>query len=333
MAGRKHVHSFDRMNEGFLDHATPAALLAIIAFPWSLHRDIGNLRASANSIEGGEAGMDTPELDLPASLLDRLEPDAAQELARGRLGGRLIRVRDKAEGPAYLKIGTGIARRDVLCEADRLDWMGDRLPVPRVLLRATQGDRAFVLISELPGVPAHECLDAVSVPVAVEKLAEGLKAVHTVSTEDCPFDRTLENDLAESARRIGSPGLNVEAFAADTGATPSEALDELTARAAQPADPVFTHGDYCFPNLLLDRWRIGGIVDWGAAGIGDRHRDFMSVELTIRRNCGEAWIPAFYEAYGADEVDPTRIRFFRLLDRFFAHYEYPSRAGGLDTPA
>ena len=32
------------MNDGFFDYATLAALLAIIAFLWSLHRDIGNLR-------------------------------------------------------------------------------------------------------------------------------------------------------------------------------------------------------------------------------------------------------------------------------------------------
>ena len=57
------------------------------------------------------------------------------------------------------------------------------------------------------------------------------------------------------------------------------------------------------------------------AGVSDRHRDFMSIELTIKRNCGEEWIPEFYEVYGAGEVDPERIRFFWLLDRFFSRYE------------
>ena len=40
------------MNEGFLDHATLAALLAIVAFLWSLHRDIGNLRDRISRLEG-----------------------------------------------------------------------------------------------------------------------------------------------------------------------------------------------------------------------------------------------------------------------------------------
>ena len=271
--------------------------------------------------------------DLPTSLLDRLELDAVQELALGRLGNQLLRVWDKAEGPAFLKIGTGIAGQDQIDEAERLDWIGDHLPVPRVLHCATQGDRAFVLITELPGVPSHECFEAISVPTAVEKLAEGLKMVHAVSTEDCPFDRVLENELEESARRIGSPGLNVEAFMADTGAAPSKVLDDLVARASEVSDFVFTHGDYCFPNLLLDGQRISGIVDWGIAGISDRHRDFMSIELTIKRNCGEEWIPTFYKLYGASEVDPERVRFFWLLDRFFSHYEHLTCAEALVVPA
>lgn len=40
------------MNEGFLDYATLAALLAIIASLWSLHRDIGNLRDRISRLEG-----------------------------------------------------------------------------------------------------------------------------------------------------------------------------------------------------------------------------------------------------------------------------------------
>ena len=50
--GRRHVYYIGCMNEGFLDYATLAALLAIIAFLWSLHRDIGNLRDRISRLEG-----------------------------------------------------------------------------------------------------------------------------------------------------------------------------------------------------------------------------------------------------------------------------------------
>ena len=40
------------MSEGFFDYATLAALLAIVAFLWSLHRDIDNLRDRISRLEG-----------------------------------------------------------------------------------------------------------------------------------------------------------------------------------------------------------------------------------------------------------------------------------------
>ena len=271
--------------------------------------------------------MTMPDHFLPKGLLDRLNLDARREVARGRLGNRLIRVLDHVAGPAYLKIGKGVAGQDSLDESNRLEWIGDKLPVPRILYRTEHEGWVYLLINELPGIPSHEALAVLSVQTAIEKLAEGLRMIHALPTEGCPFDRILENELEESARRVNSPGLNVEAFVADTGANPGKVLDHLMTQAIPSSNLVFTHGDYCFPNLMLDGGRISGILDWGIAGIGDRHRDFLSCELTIKRNCGEEWVPAFYEAYGATEVDPERIRFFWLLDRFFSHYEDSPGAG------
>jgi aminoglycoside phosphotransferase len=264
------------------------------------------------------------EIALPDDLRDRLEFNKKQAREIGRLGNHIIRVTDKATGPAYLKVGSGTAGQDLLDECDRLDWIGDRLPVPRVLFREAREGWTYVLISGLPGRPSHEAFDAVSVPTTIEKLAEGLRRIHAISIDDCPFNRVVENDLEESARRVGLPGLDTDAFIADTGVEPEKLLDQLAAQApSMDSEFVFTHGDYCFPNLLLDGREISGIVDWGIAGICDINRDFMSIELTVKRNCGAEWIPSFYEAYGPVEPDPERIRFFWLLDRFFSHYSDP----------
>lgn len=60
------------MNDGFFDYATLAALLAIIAFLWSLHRDIGTLRDRISRLEGA--------VDLLAKfLMDRDRGRAAAE--------------------------------------------------------------------------------------------------------------------------------------------------------------------------------------------------------------------------------------------------------------
>lgn len=258
---------------------------------------------------------------FPRSLRERIDPSQATEKPRGRLGNRIIRITNSSTGSCYLKIGKGHQARDLLDEADRLKWIGNRLPVAEVLSRECWEGYAYVLVSELPGTPSHETITIESMARVVQKLAEGLRLIHELSTIDCPFDRVVDTELAESERRLQVGCLNVDAFLAETNESPGIALAKLQEQAACLGDFVFTHGDYCFPNLLLAHGNISGIVDWGIAGICDPHRDFMSCELTLRRNCGPEWIPVFYEVYGNPDIDRERVRFFWLLDRFSSHYE------------
>lgn len=52
VARRERTYYNGCMNDGFFDYATLAALLAIIAFLWSLHRDIGNLHDRISRLAG-----------------------------------------------------------------------------------------------------------------------------------------------------------------------------------------------------------------------------------------------------------------------------------------
>lgn len=78
------------------------------------------------------------------------------------------------------------------------------------------------------------------------------------------------------------------------------------------------------PNIIFKDDEVCGVVDWGLAGVADPHRDFMSVELTLRRNMDEENIRYFYKVYGIDTVDSERVRYYWLLDRFFSHYSLES---------
>ena len=46
-----------------------------------------------------------------------------------------------------------------------------------------------------------------------------------------------------------------------------------------PEDLVFTHGDYCLPNLMIHNGRLSGYMDLGYAGVGDRYLDFVRSSL------------------------------------------------------
>lgn len=87
-------------------------------------------------------------------------------------------------------------------------------------------------------------------------------------------------------------------------------------------DLVFTHGDFCLPNIILDRGtngdvRIAGLVDCGRAGIADRYQDIALAVRSIVYNFGDIWVAPFLESYGLPQPHEEKLRFFTLLDEFF----------------
>lgn len=108
---------------------------------------------------------------------------------------------------------------------------------------------------------------------------------------------------------------------ATEGIAPAEALEWLQAGADAIRETVFTHGDYCLPNVMIQGGRLSGLLDWGNAGLADPHRDFMAVIESIAFNLGPNWVGRFFGAYGSPGPDPERIRYYRILDKFFEFYK------------
>jgi aminoglycoside phosphotransferase len=257
---------------------------------------------------------------IPPAIADLLDAETVTEQELGRVGNRLIRVRTRDGRGAYLKIGHGSTASELFAEAERLQWIGPRLPVPSVLATDLVDDVAYVLISELDGEPAYEHDSA----EAVAALAAAMRAVHSLPVVDNPFLGEVEREMEQAERRLQSGSIDEPAFLEEVGSPPWAVLGSLFDHVPHEEE-VFTHGDLCLPNVLLRGGAVSGIVDWALAGVADPHRDFMSAELTIRRNVGEDAIAAFYDAYGRPNIDAERVRFFWLLDQFSTFYE-PSHA-------
>ncbi len=91
-----------------------------------------------------------------------------------------------------------------------------------------------------------------------------------------------------------------------------EALHQM-----QPGeDLVLTHGDACLPNILVLDDELSGFVDLGVAGLGDRCRDLERACWSLVYNYGEGFDEIFLEAYGATELDRTKLDFCRELEFF-----------------
>lgn len=153
-------------------------------------------------------------------------------------------------------------------EADRMRWLHGRIPVPRVIDFIQDSERDYLLMTALPGQDAATAKLPPGELIAI--LADALRRLHAVETAGCPFRHAIGDCVAESKAMLDAGRVNVGNFDPENqGREPSAIFAELNA--TRPADEtcVFTHGDFCLPNVIIAAGQLSGFVDLGRAGAGD----------------------------------------------------------------
>ncbi len=253
-------------------------------------------------------------MTLPHELAEAVAGYKWQQVFTGCTSTQVFRLQSAAAESLYLKILARDFERLLEQEKLRLEWLQGLLPVPQVRLFAEDEDKDYLLISEIAGVAASEDLYKRDTTAVIEQLATGLRMIHSLPFDGCPFDWTLQRKV-ERARQRMVRGL-IEESNFDEPGEPSELFQKVVERLPVEEELVFTHGDYCLPNIILRDWKLGGFVDWGEAGIADRYQDIALLARSIAENFGSQWVPLVYEKYGI-EPDHAKLEFYMLLDEFF----------------
>jgi aminoglycoside 3'-phosphotransferase-2 len=55
----------------------------------------------------------------------------------------------------------------------------------------------------------------------------------------------------------------------------------------------------------------------GNSGIADQYQDIALMVRSLTSNFGKEWVEVFLEAYGLENTDWDKIKFYQLLDEFF----------------
>ena len=257
---------------------------------------------------------------LPAKLRALLGRADWEAVTIGRSMAQVFHIED-----GYLKIvRQGRAQgSDLLAEKERLEWLQGRLPVPEVYYYGKNASFEYLYLSEIQGIMACEQHFRDAMPRLIDLLAEALHMVHAVEEQFCPFTRPLQPRLEEIQQRISSGHIDTAKFATDhQGVSPQAWYDQLEHLLPASDDLSFTHGDFCLPNIIIDRKkrRINGLIDWGNGSIADRHEDLASACWSLGYNFDPSWIPSLLEAYGLQSIDQKRLTFYRLLDDLSHYY-------------
>jgi aminoglycoside phosphotransferase len=201
-------------------------------------------------------------------------------------------------------------------ERDAMEWLAGKLIVPKVVAYHKENVTEYLVTTAIPGVSSENgsCHD--DKQRLVEQLAQALLEIHTLSIVGCPIDRTAESLIESGHTRIAA-GVVTRKMIDEEGLTgaPLDALTDLASTQPSVDGPVFTHGDYCLPNVMIENNRIAGFIDLGYAGVGDPYRDFTAAKYSVRRNLGEEWVQPFFDAYGI-APDEAKLDWYNKMQTF-----------------
>jgi len=259
--------------------------------------------------------------ELPANLQYLLAGGTWQAISMGCSGNQVFHIARTNAPACYLKIASDPSQRElVTAEKERLDWLQGRLPVPSIYAFCSASAHTYLLTSEISGLMACDAAFAQDIPAVVHLLAEGLRHIHQVDITHCPFDQRLASEIASIQQRVAAGLVDTANFDDQhQGMSAAELFRILVASQPSTEDIVFTHGDYCLPNVLIDQphSRINGFIDWGRSGISDRYQDLVAAARSLTRNFGPGWEPLLWEMYGLETLDTAKYQFYLLLDKFY----------------
>ncbi len=232
-----------------------------------------------------------PPLAESHTLGDDPLPDVVTRLAdggvadlvwRNELGGLTFQVGDR-----FVKWNPRRTGIDLDLERVRLEWIAGRHPAPRVVTYGSDDEEQWLITEAIPGEPAVGDEWRARRPEAINAIAGGLRAIHSIDIGDFPPSWNREVWVGRTPKSLGlRPPLD---------------------------DPVLVHGDACAPNTLIStagEWT--GNVDFGDLAVGDRWADLAIASLSLDWNFGEGNQEDLFDAYGV-EPDDERIRYYREL--------------------
>ena len=254
-------------------------------------------------------------------------------------------IQNKIKGKSYELDDIGMSDSSVLCFEDvvlkievvgeeaenqekMMQWLDGKLAVPKVLYSVQEKDKNYLLMTKITGEMLCEEKYMTQPKELVRLLAEGLKLLWEVKIEGCPCNNSLEHTLQRAEIRVKNGTLDTDVESdtyGEDGFESPEALLQWLKEHKPEEDFVFSHGDYCLPNVFAKDGKVTGFIDIGNSGIADRYQDIALCYRSLQHNFsgrfnGKAY-PGFEPNMLFDElgIDPDweKIRYYILLDELF----------------
>ena len=253
----------------------------------------------------------------PRRIQKVLKDSTLLEVHIGCSNSRVYKALKGAHG-LYLKTQPRNKHTSFAHEVLILNWLNQKLSVPEVIEFETDSLNEYLLLSAVPGTDCVEAMTSLDSKRLVSLLAKGLRTIHDIDISTCPFDETIAEKLKKARYRVMNNLVNEGEFDEERqDMTPAQVLQALQDQPPIEDELVFSHGDYCLPNVLIHQNEISGFIDLDRAGISNMYNDLAIGSRSIRYNLGAKYEPLFFEYYGINPVDKEQIAYYRMVDELF----------------
>ena len=210
-----------------------------------------------------------------------------------------------------------------------MKWLDGEISVPHVIEYEEYNGKCYLLMSKMGGVMSCDDYYLEHPEILIKALTDGLKMLWRVDISECPVVRDLDGVLKEARLRVDNNMVDIDNVAPDTfgenGFESPEHLLEWLENNRPPFEPVFSHGDYCLPNVFLEDGCVKGFIDLDRAGVGDKWNDIALCYRSLKHNFEGVYGGKKYEGFNEDrlfevlgiEPDWDKINYYLLLDELF----------------
>ncbi|EIY0410771.1 TPA: aminoglycoside O-phosphotransferase APH(3'')-Ib [Escherichia coli] len=233
----------------------------------------------------------------------------------------------RGDGHAFAKIAPASRRGELAGERDRLIWLKGRgVACPEVINWQEEQEGACLVITAIPGVPAAD-LSGADLLKAWPSMGQQLGAVHSLSVDQCPFERRLSRMFGRAVDVVSRNAVNPDFLPDEDKSTPQLDLlarveRELPVRLDQErTDMVVCHGDPCMSNFMVDpkTLQCTGLIDLGRLGTADRYADLALMIANAEENWAapdeaERAFAVLFNVLGIEAPDRERLAFYLRLD-------------------
>lgn len=210
-----------------------------------------------------------------------------------------------------------------------MTWLNDKLPVPKVLCFGREKGINYLLMSRIKGKVSCSTELLENPEHLVRLLADGLRMLWDVDVSTCPCNNSIENKLRLAELRVQNNLCNIvnaepTTYGVNGFENPEKLLQWL--KENKPTEEfVFSHGDFCLPNIIIKDDKINGFIDLGRSGIADKYQDIALCYRSLQHNYDGRYGGPVFEGFDAKSLfkelnilpDWNKIKFYILLDELF----------------